>query len=179
MKKMNRIIVVLILLNSLFMPLNGVYSSEYRQYDEENNTVTLYPTGVDDTENLKAAFQTVIDGGPGGTVMLSEGEFTISEEIVVVNFDGSFKGAGMDKTIVKNKYTESWPHCTEEYFPDIAGLFLFYQTDEQVHSYHISDMKIVVQGKTYEYGAFIGLNIFTIVGRCNLGCPRPISADHP
>ena len=160
-------ILVIILLFTIVTPLYGVYSSEYINYDEVNNIVTLYPTGTDDTENLISAFETVIAGGPGGTVQLLEGEYTISREIVVVNFDGTFKGAGIHKTLLKNEYTEEWPHRTEKYFSEVAGLFLFYQTDELVHNYHVSDMKILVQGQTTEYSSFFGMNVFDIVGRVN------------
>ena len=166
MKNIKKILVIVLVL-ALLTPVIGVFSTENFHYDETNNIVTLYPTGTDDTENLISAFQTVIDGGPGGTVQLVEGEFTISEEIVVVNFDGYFKGNGMQKTVLKNKYTEEWPHRTEEFFTEVASLFLFYQTDELVHNYHISDMKIVVQGKTTEYDSFFGINVFDIVGRVN------------
>ncbi len=167
MKYLLKKFIISVLLVALLIPSMVVFSSDNPQYDEMNNIVTLYPTGIDDTENLILAFQTVIEGGPGGTVQLVEGEFVISEEIVVVNFDGYFKGAGMHKTVLKNKYTEEWPHRTEKFFPEVASLFLFYQTDEVVHNYHISDMKIIVQGWTYEYGSFIGINIFDIVGRVN------------
>ena len=163
---MKRILVISILLAFLY-PLMVVSSSDSFNYDEVTNIVTLYPTGVDDTENLLLAFETVIEGGPGGTVQLVEGEYTISDEIVVVNFDGYFKGAGMYKTVIKNAYTEEWPHRTEEFFPEVAGLILFYQTDELVHEYSITDMKIVVQGKTTEYDQFFGINIIEIVGRVN------------
>jgi len=167
MKNMLKKFQTIVLLLTLLTPLIVVFSSEHLNYDETNNIVTLHPTGIDDTENLISAFQTVIEGGPGGTVQLVEGEYTISEEIVVVNFDGYFKGAGMDKTVLKNEYTEEWPHRTEEFFPNTPGLFLFYQTDELVHSYHISDMKIVVQGQTTEINSGIGINVFDIVGRVN------------
>ena len=143
------------------------YSAEYLEYDPASNTCIVTPTGEDDTLNLIEAFNTVVSGGLNGKVQLVEGLYTISDEIVVVNFDGWFQGAGMGKTIVENVDSDFWPHRKDENFPELARLFMFYQTDETPRSLRFSDMTIRVQGQTEPYYGFTGMNIFEIYGRVN------------
>jgi len=143
------------------------FTSEYVIYDSESNVCVVHPTGEDDTSNLREAFETVVAGGVGGEVELVEGVYTISEEIVVVGFDGWFHGAGKDKTTVENAYTEDWPHRDVEYFPEVAGLFLFYQTDNITRTLKFSDMTINTHGKTYEYDGFTGMNCIDVVAYVN------------
>lgn len=142
-------------------------ASEYTEFDPITNVCIVYPSGSDDTLNLIEAFNTVIDNGVEGTVELIDGVYKLSQDIVIVNFDGWFKGAGTQKTIIENIYTEEWPHRNVEFFPEVAGLFLFYQTDDLIHNYHFSDMTIRVQGKTTDYFSFTGVNIIEVVGRVN------------
>ncbi len=61
----------------------------------------VYPTGVDDTENLVQAFASAKASGPGAVVQLLEGQYTIGM-IEVREFDGTFRGAGKGKTIISN-----------------------------------------------------------------------------
>ncbi len=143
------------------------FSSEYVIYDPGSNVCVVHPTGGDDTSNLREAFEKVVDGGFGGEVKLVEGVYTITEEIIVVNFDGWFHGAGKDKTTVENAYTETWPHRDVEYFPEVASLFLFYQTDNLTKTLRFSDMTIKVHGKTYDYDGFTGLNCIDVVAYVN------------
>ena len=96
-----------------------------------------------------------------------EGVYTITEEVVVVGFDGWFHGAGKDKTTVENAYTETWPHRDVEYFPELASLFLFYQIDNLTRPLKFSDMTIKVHGKTYDYDGFTGLNCIDVVAYVN------------
>ena len=63
------------------------------------NVFTVYPSGGDDTEALIAAFDDAKAAGPGATVKLTEGEFHIGF-ILVEDFEGSFTGAGMGKSII-------------------------------------------------------------------------------
>jgi len=158
---------VLTFFMSLMLANLTASASDHIEYDPNENKCVVYPTGSDDTANLFEAFNTVISNGAGATVELVEGNYTISSEVVIVNFDGWFKGAGPDKTIISNIYTEEWPHRNVTYFPEVAGLFLFYQTDESIHNYHFSDLTFKVQGKTYDYYSFTGLNILEVVGRVN------------
>ena len=53
----------------------------------------------DDTDELLAAFDDAKAAGPGSTVQLAEGEYHIGF-VLVEEFDGSFTGAGMGKTII-------------------------------------------------------------------------------
>ncbi len=59
----------------------------------------VYPTGVDDTNNLVQAFADAKAAGPGAVVMLAEGEFFF-DNIEVTDFSGVFMGCGKNKTIV-------------------------------------------------------------------------------
>ena len=63
------------------------------------NVFTVCPGGGDDTEALIAAFDDAKAAGPGATVKLTEGEFHIGF-VTVEDFEGSFTGAGMGKTII-------------------------------------------------------------------------------
>ncbi len=63
-------------------------------------TVTVSPSGVDDTEALRAAFDTCLAAGPGCIVRLTEGTFH-TRQLDVVGFHGTFEGAGQDVTIVE------------------------------------------------------------------------------
>jgi hypothetical protein len=63
--------------------------------------IKVYPTGVDDTENLVQAFAEAKAAGPGAVVQLVEGQYTIGM-IEVREFDGYFRGAGKGKTIISN-----------------------------------------------------------------------------
>ncbi|MDZ7608607.1 MAG: hypothetical protein U5K79_24160 [Cyclobacteriaceae bacterium] len=59
----------------------------------------VYPTGVDDTENLVQAFADAKVAGPGAIVKLAEGEFFF-DNIEVTDFRGFFMGSGKNKTLV-------------------------------------------------------------------------------
>jgi parallel beta-helix repeat protein len=167
-KNISGIILTFIIANFFIQIIPLAYSAEYLEYDPVSNTCIVTPTGADDTLNLIEAFNTVISGGSNGTVQLVEGVYTISDEIVVVNFDGWFQGAGMGKTVIENIDTDFWPHRKVENFPELAGLFVFYQTDETPRSLRFSDMTIRVQGKTEPYYGFTGMNVIEIYGRVNL-----------
>jgi hypothetical protein len=62
---------------------------------------TVSPGGGDDTQALIDAFEAAKQGGPGAVVQLEEGQYTIGM-IEVRDFDGYFRGAGKDKTIISN-----------------------------------------------------------------------------
>ena len=63
-------------------------------------TITVLPTGADDTANLKCAFDLGV-GIPGVVVQLANGTY-ITDRIVVDGFVGTLRGAGMDETIIRN-----------------------------------------------------------------------------
>jgi len=62
-------------------------------------TFSVHPSGGDDTANIQAAFNAAVKAGPGSTVQLSAGHF-YTNNIVVKNFDGSFRGAGEGRTTI-------------------------------------------------------------------------------
>jgi hypothetical protein len=68
---------------------------------QHGQTITVLPTGVDDTANLQSAFDTAVAVGPGVKVQLVAGIY-YTRQIVVNNFSGSFVGAGADKSVLTN-----------------------------------------------------------------------------
>ena len=160
--KKTSIILVLVLIISSFTLVKSKANSDL-EYDESTNTCIVYPTGSDDTDNIQEAFNLVTANG-AGQVKLEPGEFVIDREIVVINFDGMFDGSGMEETVICTTSRDDWPHREEEYFPEVASLFLFYQTDMEERSIKVSDMSVKVKATTYDYGGFFGLNVFDIYG---------------
>jgi len=63
--------------------------------------IKVLPSGGDDTQALIDAFEAAKAAGPGSTVKLEEGTYTIGM-IEVRDFDGNFRGAGKGKTILTN-----------------------------------------------------------------------------
>ncbi len=61
---------------------------------------TVEPTGIDDTENLQAAFDEATATGKYCRVVLTEGEY-FTGPIVVEDFKGTLEGAGMGATIIQ------------------------------------------------------------------------------
>ena len=63
------------------------------------NTFIVAPTGGDDTANLQCAFDAAGAAGPGSTVQLMDGTYSIGR-IAVDEFHGSFVGAGKEQTTI-------------------------------------------------------------------------------
>ena len=63
--------------------------------------IRVSPTEVDDTANIQCAFDWANARGPGMTVRLTPGTFHTAQ-IVVNDFNGSFRGSGADKTLIVN-----------------------------------------------------------------------------
>ena len=63
--------------------------------------IVVDPSGGDDTQALIDAFEEAKASGPGATVQLTEGTYTIGM-IEVLDFNGCFTGAGKGKTIITN-----------------------------------------------------------------------------
>ena len=59
-------------------------------------TIYVSPNGTNDTAHIRAAFAAA---GPGGTVQLRAGHFTIND-ILVAGFTGAFRGAGKSRTVI-------------------------------------------------------------------------------
>jgi hypothetical protein len=62
-------------------------------------TFYVHPSGGNDTTNIQAAFNAAVKAGPGSTVQLSAGQF-YTNNIVVQNFKGYFRGAGQGRTFI-------------------------------------------------------------------------------
>jgi hypothetical protein len=84
---------------ALALTLAGALASA-QTYDASTRTVTVAPSGADDTAAIRAAFDVCGAVGPGCTVRLTEGSF-VTRQHVVHGFDGRFVGAGADRTIVE------------------------------------------------------------------------------
>lgn len=79
------------------------------------------PNGTDDTANIQSALDQCVAHGPGCTVQLAAGTYR-TKQLVAYNFNGTFKGAGMDRTIIEDIL----------YLPvtiDFGGLFCQPNTD--------------------------------------------------
>jgi hypothetical protein len=63
---------------------------------------TVSPSGNynDDSYNIQTALNAAVAAGHGSTVQLTKGTFYLKGRIEVDEFDGFFKGAGKDKTII-------------------------------------------------------------------------------
>jgi hypothetical protein len=77
-------------------------TADLKSAQSHGAVITLSPNGSDDTQALIDAFEDAKVAGPGSTVMLSEGTFTIGF-IEIHDFDGNFKGSGRSRTKIVNK----------------------------------------------------------------------------
>jgi len=64
--------------------------------------ITVSPSGnfTDDASAIQEALEDAVAAGPGSVVQLTKGTFYLNKGIEVEGFDGLFKGAGKDKTII-------------------------------------------------------------------------------
>lgn len=68
---------------------------------QAGNTITVLPTGVDDTVDLQCAFDIAVASGPGSNVHLQTGTYKTGQ-IVATGFRGRFTGEGASKTKISN-----------------------------------------------------------------------------
>ncbi|MHA1908657.1 MAG: right-handed parallel beta-helix repeat-containing protein [Candidatus Thorarchaeota archaeon] len=111
----------------------------YVDYDSFTNTYTVYPTGIDDTDNLQDAFDEAAATGPDSTIQLVEGTYLLTRTISAINFDGTFNGAGMDKTTLQTNGVYPFG------FYPMTNMFDFYQGADSSLSF--SDMTIRAIGE--------------------------------
>lgn len=126
---------------------------------QDGSRFTVLPTGTNDTANLQCAFDAALAAGPGSEVRLLAGEYHTAQ-IVVNDFDGSFTGAGADRTTLFNLpdlpvASEYWanPPSHENPYPI---LFFFVDGDLAIHRLAI---RIVGDQPTkrwwlYDFGPF-------------------------
>jgi hypothetical protein len=58
------------------------------------------PNGVDDTANIQGALNKCVAYGPHCTLKLAAGKY-LTKQVVVYNFQGNFKGMGIDSTTIE------------------------------------------------------------------------------
>jgi hypothetical protein len=71
---------------------------------QQGMVLTVAPTGVDDTTNLRCAIDYAATLGPGVTVQLTDYTYKTAQ-LVVQRFNGTIRGMGRQKTIVRNTDT--------------------------------------------------------------------------
>jgi len=100
--KLNRVLLTIAIITLLYSATaNATCNSRYVRWSHK--TITVLPTGSDDTANLQCAF----DLGatiPGVTLQLSKGTF-ITGRLVVDGFNGTVRGMGMNVTTIRNPDT--------------------------------------------------------------------------
>jgi len=111
------------------------------------STLSVLPTGSDDTANLKCAFALAV-GMPGAVVQLSTGTY-ITDRIVVDGLVGTLRGAGMDATVIRNPdypvyVTPDDCEFVSPQSPDYAPpyLFIFLGGD-----YKVTDLTVSIIGE--------------------------------
>lgn len=83
-------------------------------------------TGTTDWQNLQTAFNAA-SGIPGAVIELQAGTYYINQAVVIKDFVGTFKGAGMEQTIVQTPGGDYlFPKVTEGPVWEAPGMFIFY-----------------------------------------------------
>lgn len=114
--------------------------------DAAARTVTVSPSGADDTMAIATAFSMCQDFGPGCTVQLTEGTF-LTRQQDIEGFVGTFAGAGREATVVEaiTPYVVSPPRVDVSLRdPDRGGgpvMFTFWDGDIVIR-----DMTLAVCG---------------------------------
>ncbi|MFX0078602.1 MAG: hypothetical protein ACFE8O_05125 [Candidatus Hermodarchaeota archaeon] len=117
--------------------------------------IILYPSGGDDTAQIQAAFD-MVAGKKRSTIELAAGVFTVSEPIQAADFDGTFKGAGKDLTIVQT--VDEFGIGQLPLVP-FGYVFAFYQENKGTSrgtatKVALSDMTIQAVGNTQDWQQF-------------------------
>lgn len=75
-------------------------AAQAQSFDATTRTVTVAPSGGNDTPAVQAALDACIAFGPGCTVQLEEGVFR-TRQLLAYDFHGAFRGAGREATIIE------------------------------------------------------------------------------
>jgi hypothetical protein len=121
---------------NLLMPVSIDINTIKSMPIESGEVFTVSPSiDFKDSYNIQTAFDNAVEAGPGSTVQLTEGVFYLNESIEVKGFDGIFKGAGKQKTIITTQDEINFD------FPpgDLEGLLIF-----RNGNIHVSDMTIKI-----------------------------------
>ena len=97
-------------------------TTQAQGFDARTRTVTVAPSGGDDTMALRQAFATCIAVGPGCTVRLTEGTF-VTRQHVIEGFHGAFVGAGSDRTVIEP--------LAPLYVTDVEMAVMYHPTDAE------------------------------------------------
>lgn len=116
--------------------------------------IRVAPNGVDDTANIQCAFDAATAAGPGLTIRLTPGTFHTAQ-ILVVGFQGAFRGSGIQATEILNlpdvyviPDIAAIPPSPDHPWPD---LFIFLDSDVS-----ISNLAIRVLGENPTSDWYIG-----------------------
>jgi hypothetical protein len=96
--------VALLLAASVLLALPGVASPcdcHSRHVRHQGGVIKVYPTGHDDTANLRCALRAALRE-PGQTIELAAGQFW-TQQLWSIGFVGTLKGQGADKTFLSNR----------------------------------------------------------------------------
>ena len=128
------------------------------------------PNGVDDTANIQGALNKCLAYGPGCTVQLKAGTY-FTKQVVVYNFQGTFKGMGMKSTTIEALpnlpvtsllVTSCQPNLTDCIWP---GLFEFVDGNISVSDLSIKITAVpATQPWTDEVDTFTHTMIYDVLG---------------
>lgn len=126
---------------NLLMPDFGDNATLASKSLNKGMVFTVSPSGNynDDSYNIQTALNNAVLSGPGSTVQLTEGTFYLKYRIEVEGFDGYFKGAGKEKTIITT-------HDVVEFnlpAPDVESLIKF-----RHGNINVSDLTIKISNPT-------------------------------
>ena len=134
MNHKTRIVWILLAALALMVSSFGAAAGAKPTVASSGNVFTVYPTGGDDTENIRQAFELAKTAGPGSTVLLAPGNFK-TRLMEIWDFDGYFKGSGEGVTVIDTfPDQECQSLVNANRWP---GLFMFFRGYPRV-----SDLKI-------------------------------------
>jgi hypothetical protein len=123
-------------------------------------TITVPPSGGDDTDALQGAFDAAVAAGPGSVVQLEAGTYCVTSPIIVRSFDGYWRGAGRDETIVQtcqDPFPVPVPVIIDPAYPadppfTVVTPFFFAEVDGRPPTnLHVADLTIQLTGVTNDY----------------------------
>jgi hypothetical protein len=114
-------------------------------------TYKVDPGGTDDTAAIQSAIDEAMGGGPGGIVSLGTGEFTLSGPVSALNFCGTLRGAGRERTtirVVPGTVLATWPD------PDlgpVGAVFALSYDGNAPCDLRVEGLTLEIEGQSTEY----------------------------
>ncbi|MFX1265815.1 MAG: hypothetical protein ACFFH0_10585, partial [Promethearchaeota archaeon] len=144
------VVYFVIALSAMSMPVAAGYGPNVFIVGPSGDT-----SGATDWTNMINAFENALAAGPGSTVLLAEGVFYLNRPVQVADFDGTFKGAGIYKTLVRDAVDGLFGLSEAPLLP-APYFFVFYQSEMgysrgTATHVRIADMTTLVTGLT-EWG---------------------------